>query len=50
MFMTTLGELIATLYTKYQRRYRDRELAAIATEVMLDQLLSPRPLPARPVN
>lgn len=37
--MTTIGQLISELYTKYERRYRDDELAAMATQVRLEELL-----------
>lgn len=40
--MTTVGQLISTLYTKFEREYHDPELAAIATEVALDELLRDR--------
>lgn len=40
--MTTIGQLICELYTKYERRYRDDELAAMATQVRLEELLGPR--------
>lgn len=37
--MTTIGQLITELYAKYERRYRDRELATMATQVRLSDLL-----------
>jgi hypothetical protein len=40
--MTTLGQLISELYTKYERRYRDDELAVMATQVRLEELLGPK--------
>lgn len=40
--MTTIGQLISELYTKYERRYRDDELAAMATQVRLEELLGPK--------
>ena len=36
----TMGRLIAGLYDDFTRRYHDDELAAVATEVMLDELLA----------
>jgi hypothetical protein len=40
--MTTVGELISTLFTKFERQYHDPELAAIATQVAMDELLQER--------
>ena len=40
--MTTLGQLISELYTKYERRFRDDELAVMATQVRLEELLGPK--------
>lgn len=39
---TTMGQLVANLFTKYERRYHDEELAAIATQVTLDDLMRTR--------
>jgi hypothetical protein len=41
--MTTIGQLITELYSKYERRYRDHELAAMATQVRLSDLLTKPP-------
>lgn len=40
--MTTFGQLISDLYTQYERRYHDPELAAVATEVTVEELLRQR--------
>ncbi len=40
--MTTIGELISQLCTKYERRYQDEHLAALATQVTVDELLRSR--------
>ena len=40
--MTTIGDLVSSLYSKYERRYRDPELAAIATQLKVEQLLRDR--------
>jgi hypothetical protein len=40
--MTTLGQLISELYTKYERRFRDDELAGMATQIRLEELLGPK--------
>ncbi|HEY1553204.1 MAG TPA: hypothetical protein VGF94_00145 [Kofleriaceae bacterium] len=37
--MKTIGDVVSELFTKYERRYHDAELAAVATEVELDDLL-----------
>ena len=36
---TTIGQLVSKLFETYEHRYHDEELAAIATEVMLDDIL-----------
>lgn len=38
----TMGQLITELYDKYERRFGDEELAAVATEVTLEELLFQR--------
>jgi hypothetical protein len=43
----TIGQLISDVYTKYERRYGDEELAAIATQVTVDELLRARRLVAK---
>lgn len=40
--MTTMGQLISELFSKYERKYRDEELAALATQVALDDILRAR--------
>ncbi len=40
--MTTIGQLISDLYTRYQRVYRDDKLAAVATQVTVDEVLRAR--------
>jgi len=40
--MTTIGQLVSELYAKYERRYRDEELAAIATKNAVEQILQRR--------
>jgi hypothetical protein len=37
--MTTIGQLISGLYDQYLQRYHDEELAAVATEVTIDDLI-----------
>jgi hypothetical protein len=36
---TTLGQLISELFNMYEDRYRDEELAALATQVTVTELL-----------
>lgn len=36
---TTVGQLISDLYTKYERELHDDELAAVATEIRVSELL-----------
>jgi hypothetical protein len=40
--MTTIGQLITTLFAKYERQFHDEKLAAIATQVAVDELLLAR--------
>lgn len=40
--MTTIGQLISTLFSNFDRRFHDGELAAVATRVALNELLSGR--------
>lgn len=40
--MTTIGQLVSDLYTKYERRYRDHGLAAIATKNAVEEILQRR--------
>lgn len=44
--MTTIGKLVSTLFAKYERQFQDRELAAVATQVALEELLRRRSRPA----
>lgn len=37
--MTTIGELVSILFSKYQRQFHDERLAALATQITLDELL-----------
>jgi hypothetical protein len=39
---TTLGQLVATLYSAYDRKLHDRELAAVATQVRMFEMLEAR--------
>jgi len=45
--MTTIGQLIAEVYSKYERHYRDEQLAAVATQVTVDEILRARRLVAK---
>lgn len=36
---TTVGQLISDLYTKYERELHDDQLAAVATEIRVAELL-----------
>lgn len=40
--MTTIGQLIEALYSKYERQYQDHDLAAIATQRELERILRTR--------
>ena len=40
---TTIGELISTLFGTYDRSLGDEELAAVATEIRLAELLAQCP-------
>jgi hypothetical protein len=40
--MTTIGQLVSILFTKYERQFHDEKLAAVATQVALDELLRER--------
>lgn len=35
----TMGQLVSRMFEVYERRYHDQELAAIATQVTLEDLL-----------
>lgn len=39
---TTIGQLVARLYEQYAQRYHDEELAAVATQVIVDDLMRAR--------
>jgi hypothetical protein len=36
---TTMGQLVSDLYAKYERELHDEELAAVATEIKVAELL-----------
>jgi hypothetical protein len=38
--VTSIGQLVAELYDRYQERYHDDELANLATSTILNQLLA----------
>jgi len=40
--MTTIGQLIAALYTRFEREYHDHDLATVATQRALEKLLRRR--------
>jgi hypothetical protein len=40
---TTMGQLVCELYARFERQLRDPELAAVATQVRLAELLEPSP-------
>jgi hypothetical protein len=40
--MTTIGQLVSTLFANFDRQFHDEELAAVATQVALAELLSGR--------
>lgn len=40
--MTTIGQLVSILFAKYERQFHDERLAAVATQVALDELLHAR--------
>lgn len=40
--MTTIGDLVSVLFAKYERRFHDERLAAVATQIALDGLLRGR--------
>jgi len=35
----TMGQLVSEVYEAYERRYGDTELAAVATEVTVDDII-----------
>jgi hypothetical protein len=35
----TMGQLVSEVFEAYERRYRDTELAAVATQVTLDDIM-----------
>ncbi len=39
---TTLGQLVEGLYSQYERAYADEEIAAVATQVTLDDMMNAR--------
>lgn len=44
---TSIGQLIAILYDSFERQYHDRELAAFATDVVVNEVLAASSKPAR---
>jgi hypothetical protein len=40
---TTMGQLVSDLYAKYERELHDEELAAVATEIKVAELLESMP-------
>jgi hypothetical protein len=40
--MTTIGQLVSTLFAKYELQFRDAKLAAVATQLALEELLRER--------
>jgi hypothetical protein len=40
--MATLGQVISMLYAKYERQLNDEQMAAVATQVTLDEMLRSR--------
>lgn len=38
----TIGRLVSELFDRYQRQYRDEELAALATQVVMSEVLAAR--------
>lgn len=45
---TTIGSLVAQLFESYRRTYHDAQLAALATEVVVDELRAAAALSAPP--
>lgn len=45
--MTTIGQLVSVLFAKYEQTLGDEKLAAVATQVALDELLRGRTRAAR---
>jgi hypothetical protein len=39
----TMGQLVSDLYAKYERELHDEELAAVATEIKVSELLESMP-------
>jgi hypothetical protein len=37
--VTTFGQLVSALFSKYERQFHDEQVAAVATQVALDELL-----------
>jgi hypothetical protein len=40
--MTTIGQLVSVLFSEYQEKFHDEELAAVATQIAIDELLGER--------
>ena len=45
--MTTIGQLVSELFAKYERRFHDEEIAAVATQVIVDELIRTRKCAAK---
>lgn len=40
--MLTIGQLVSDLFSKYERQFGDEQVAAIATQVTIDEVLRNR--------
>ena len=47
---TTIGQAVSELFSRYERKYQDEELAALATGVVLSELLAAADTPSPPVT
>ncbi len=45
--MTTIGQLVSKLFSEYEHQFHDEKLVAIATQVVLDELLRQRAVRSR---
>ncbi len=43
----TIGQLVSTLYTEFERQFHDQKIAAVATQVALEELLRTKRSPRR---
>jgi hypothetical protein len=39
MTTTTMGQLVSQLFDRYERTFHDEELAALATQAMIEEIL-----------